>query len=511
MATYEIKWNKAPKNKYDKKAKEENTVALANFLLNKGLTPTAVYGILGNLFVESGKGYGVNPYAYNSDDKGGPSGGIAQWHDRGGRGNLTDLKSFASKRGTRWDDIETQAEFLWYSITEGNLKSREIVKALNNASSISEAAFIWGNKYERFQFYDEPNGRGKNNYKKRSDYANVAKNLYTNYTGSPVESDITNNPQSQNPQIQQQPENSLVLQNQENQDNSTNLENNSSLIQSQNNYYTDELDYTIMPQDNYSDKYSFNDLPNIEVTSPRLKNYSDKSRQIMKVLNKTFRYQSGGSISNDDWINKYVIPSKKNKQSSDSSNYIFDYFKDAQYGSLMPHTEEPLDYGDIILQTFLGSNIKSTAAILNQITHDQTVGGISSGKSSEEVQQRRQQSSRTEQVQNNQGGSENPQDNQSVQNNQRSQQAERGVEPSRSQSTVDKDSENYYQPDKWQRRQSNQDKTTHHIVQEGEDFADIAEHYDMKQDDLMELNNLKSTQVRPGQVLTVKKNNTVTD
>jgi len=74
-------------------------MALMNFLTNKGLSLEASAGIVGNLMSESG----LNPYNYVKNDNGGPSGGIAMWHNK----RLQRLKNYATKRGKNWQDIET--------------------------------------------------------------------------------------------------------------------------------------------------------------------------------------------------------------------------------------------------------------------------------------------------------------------------------------------------------------------------------------------------------------------
>jgi len=57
----------------------ENAQTAYNFLIQQGATPVQAAGAVGNLMVESYSR--VDPNAFNPDDKGGVSFGIAQWHD----------------------------------------------------------------------------------------------------------------------------------------------------------------------------------------------------------------------------------------------------------------------------------------------------------------------------------------------------------------------------------------------------------------------------------------------
>lgn len=145
-----------------------NAMALMNFLTNRGLSIEAAAGIVGNLMSESG----LNPYNYVANDNGGPSGGIAMWHNN----RLNKLKQFANKRGKAWTDIETQAEYLWHELTEGGYK--HVLNKLKNVKTIEDASFIWGDEFEVFDGHQNRNG--KNHIARRDNAINFA-NEYKKY------------------------------------------------------------------------------------------------------------------------------------------------------------------------------------------------------------------------------------------------------------------------------------------------------------------------------------------
>lgn len=124
-----------------------NAIAMVNFLLSKGLPLHSALGVAGCIQGESG----YNPYCVVANDNGGPSAGIAGWHDKHGKGNFTRLKQYAQKMGRPWTDIGLQADFLWYSLTEGSYKRKNLVEKLKNAKTLEDASFIWGDEYEVFK------------------------------------------------------------------------------------------------------------------------------------------------------------------------------------------------------------------------------------------------------------------------------------------------------------------------------------------------------------------------
>lgn len=94
---------------------EENKKQIWSFLKSKGLTDDAAAGIMGNMQQESS----FNPKANNgrgdlSGGSGGGCRGVVQWC--GSRN--TGLDSFAAGKGTSWDCLGTQLEYMWYEMTE---------------------------------------------------------------------------------------------------------------------------------------------------------------------------------------------------------------------------------------------------------------------------------------------------------------------------------------------------------------------------------------------------------
>lgn len=104
-----------------------------NFLIDKGLKDYQAAAIVGNLIAESGN---VNPNAWNPNDNGSPSGGIAQWH----KGRLQKLKSLPN-----WKSLDTQLNFLWHELTTDY---SGVLKSLKESKDLDEATFVFLNKYE---------------------------------------------------------------------------------------------------------------------------------------------------------------------------------------------------------------------------------------------------------------------------------------------------------------------------------------------------------------------------
>lgn len=86
----------------------DNGQSAFNFFTGQGLAPHQAAGIVGNLQGESGQG--LNPNAVNPGDgrDGSDSIGIGQWN--GGRAQA--LKDYAASKGTAWNDLPTQLEFM---------------------------------------------------------------------------------------------------------------------------------------------------------------------------------------------------------------------------------------------------------------------------------------------------------------------------------------------------------------------------------------------------------------
>lgn len=122
----------------------EGVEDMTKYLIDNGVSTVAALGIMGNLGGESA----YDPTAYNSNDNGGPSGGLAQWHDTdfNGNGRFSALKRFAEARGTDWTDRKTQLDFLLYELKTGY---KDVLDAMNNASSVEEAVEIFLRGFEK--------------------------------------------------------------------------------------------------------------------------------------------------------------------------------------------------------------------------------------------------------------------------------------------------------------------------------------------------------------------------
>lgn len=85
-----------------------NAQSAFDFYVGQGLSPAQAAGIVGNLQGESGQD--INPSAISKADgrDGSDSIGIAQWN--GTRAQA--LKDYAASKGTSWNDLNTQLEFL---------------------------------------------------------------------------------------------------------------------------------------------------------------------------------------------------------------------------------------------------------------------------------------------------------------------------------------------------------------------------------------------------------------
>lgn len=109
-----------------------------DFFQSKGLSPIQAAGIVGNLITESS----LNTKAIGD---GGKSLGIAQWNGSRRR----NLEAFAKRRKSSIYDLNTQLEFLWWEITEGDQKKFKILEGLKNSKSIEQAAESFMNRFER--------------------------------------------------------------------------------------------------------------------------------------------------------------------------------------------------------------------------------------------------------------------------------------------------------------------------------------------------------------------------
>lgn len=133
-----------------------------NFFKGQGFSDPASAGIIGNLMQESSTS--INP---SMRQKGGPGMGIAQWTRGSDRWN--NLNRFAKKKGTKWDNLQTQLEFMVEEMSngaaywhKGNVSTKNL-DAFKKSTSVEQAVYDFERAYER---------AGKPNYKNRKKYAN---------------------------------------------------------------------------------------------------------------------------------------------------------------------------------------------------------------------------------------------------------------------------------------------------------------------------------------------------
>jgi hypothetical protein len=107
-----------------------------NYFKDRGFTDNQAAAWVGNFFQESG----LDPGAIQS---GGPGRGLAQW----GGGRFTALQNFAAQRGTPWQNMQTQLDFVWHELqgTEGSA-----FRSIKAARSLQQAVDAIGQDYERF-------------------------------------------------------------------------------------------------------------------------------------------------------------------------------------------------------------------------------------------------------------------------------------------------------------------------------------------------------------------------
>lgn len=119
---------------------------LMNELTSRGVRPEVAAGAVGSLMGESGKG--LNPRAYNPNDNGGPSGGIAQWHNE----RLLDLYKFAGANDINKIPLETQVKFLGHEL-DG--KYNNVLEGLKTGRTVADGVNIWTRSYEKPAHPDE--------------------------------------------------------------------------------------------------------------------------------------------------------------------------------------------------------------------------------------------------------------------------------------------------------------------------------------------------------------------
>lgn len=144
------------------KADDNRKRAFTYLTEQKGLEPHVAAGIIGNFMQESG--HSLNVEAYNPDDLGKPSYGLAQW--RGDR--RANLKKVA---GNKANTLEGQLDFMMW---EFDNTEKRAYKKLQEADTTEEAALAFS------QYYERPHKDYAHNEKR----VNHAKKLFNTYVGT---------------------------------------------------------------------------------------------------------------------------------------------------------------------------------------------------------------------------------------------------------------------------------------------------------------------------------------
>ena len=154
------------------KSEQEFAATVVKWLQkNLGLSTGAASGVVGNMYAESS-------FKIDCIGDNGTSGGICQWHDN----RFSALKSYATSKGKNWVDLGIQLEYL---SKELNSSYRGVLSKLKATNDYAEASFIWGNKFEIFQGYQDRNG---SEHTKRRKYSGEIYNGVT--SGNWVASDV---------------------------------------------------------------------------------------------------------------------------------------------------------------------------------------------------------------------------------------------------------------------------------------------------------------------------------
>lgn len=172
---------------------EENKKQIWSFLKSKGLSDEAAAGIMGNMEQESS----FNPKATNGIG----CRGIVQWCF----GRNDGLDSFAAGKGTKWDCLGTQLEYMWHEMTEteqgqynGNGDHLEIplVDALNGKPFSRSSNYTGSGAYNAgaiFHDYFERANTAKGEHLGRGERA---EKIYEEFTGKSADASLLGNASS---------------------------------------------------------------------------------------------------------------------------------------------------------------------------------------------------------------------------------------------------------------------------------------------------------------------------
>lgn len=116
-----------------------NAEKIYRFLTNKGFTPEQACAVIGHFNAESG----LNPEAYNPDDKGLPSFGLAQWRDD----RYADLKNYAASINQDYRSLECQLGFFLFELQN---KEKSAGIKIKSSRTITEAVLAMAS-FERYE------------------------------------------------------------------------------------------------------------------------------------------------------------------------------------------------------------------------------------------------------------------------------------------------------------------------------------------------------------------------
>lgn len=157
---------------------DSNVFRAYNYFINKGLTPEQASGIVGNLAQES------TVKLDSSIENSIGAFGIAQW--LGSR--RKDLNNFAKENQKKPSDFDLQLDFIWHEL---NTTEKRAYNKLKEAKSVTEAAEVFVNKFER-----SGEKKGDAGYDRRINYA---KQFYTEFNGVvPVSNELEGIPDVSN-------------------------------------------------------------------------------------------------------------------------------------------------------------------------------------------------------------------------------------------------------------------------------------------------------------------------
>ena len=114
-------------------------------LVKGKLTPNAAAGIVANIGVETGYTYDPNTH----QNGGGPGRGLVQW-EKGGRFDTDriNLMSFAKDRGTSWNNLNTQTDFILHELNT-HPEYQKVKSKINSAKDVPTATNIFLREYEK--------------------------------------------------------------------------------------------------------------------------------------------------------------------------------------------------------------------------------------------------------------------------------------------------------------------------------------------------------------------------